>query len=66
MTILREIPCPDDLPQSERHVTCEGPQTLAEALALIRDRYARSRINMERVYFTLSDNRYWFILKGKQ
>lgn len=65
--IVTELETPDKLPSNERHVTCDGPNnTLQEALALIKSRYSGNRINFDRVYYTRSDRRYWFCLRGSQ
>lgn len=64
--IVTELESPQQLPANERHVTCDGPNTLKEALALIRTRYKGDRIVWDRVYYTRSDGRYWFKLRGQK
>jgi len=61
--ILVEIETPENLPNSERHVSIPA-DTLREALALLKINYVMERINLERVFYSRSDQRYWFALSG--
>jgi len=66
MTKITVIDTPFHLPQLPRFITCPGKNlTLAETLDRVETLYDPSLIDLERVYFSKSDETYWFALKPK-